>query len=75
MWLLSITGKFELIFWPNFVDFLKVHAFYIFRTVQDALYYFILFNNASKGQLISEWLFSVFNFPKKPTQNFDELLP
>ena len=28
-----------------------------------------------KGQLISEWLFGVFNFPKKTTQKFDEFLP
>ena len=28
-----------------------------------------------KGQLISEWLFDVFNFPKKPTLQFDEFLP
>ena len=27
-----------------------------------------------KGQLISEWLFDVLNFPKKP-QKFDEFLP
>ena len=25
----------------------------------------------SKGQLISEWLFGVLNFPKKPTQKFE----
>ena len=33
------------------------------------------FNACPKGQLISEWLFGVFNFPKKPTQKFDEFLP
>jgi hypothetical protein len=27
------------------------------------------------GQLISEWLFDVLNFPKKTTQTFDEFLP
>ena len=29
----------------------------------------------AKGQLISEWLFDVSNFPKKTTQKFDEFLP
>ena len=29
----------------------------------------------SQGQLISEWLFDVLNFPKKTTQKFDEFLP
>ena len=29
----------------------------------------------AKGQLISEWLFDVVNFPKNPTQKFDEFLP
>ena len=28
----------------------------------------------AKGQLISEWLFGVFNFQKQ-TQKFDEFLP
>jgi hypothetical protein len=28
-----------------------------------------------KGQLISEWLFDVLNFPKKTTQKFNEFLP
>ena len=27
-----------------------------------------------KGQFISEWLFGVFNFPKKTMQKFDEFL-
>ena len=31
--------------------------------------------SASKGQLISECLFDVLNFPKKKTQKFDEFLP
>ena len=29
----------------------------------------------SKGQLISEWLFGVLNFPKKPTPKFEGFLP
>jgi hypothetical protein len=29
----------------------------------------------AKGQLISECLFGVFNFPKKTLQKFDEFLP
>ena len=29
----------------------------------------------NKGQLISEWLFDVLNFPKKTKQKFDEFLP
>ena len=29
----------------------------------------------AKGQLMSEWIFGVFNFPKKPTKKFDEFLP
>ena len=29
----------------------------------------------AKGQLISEWLFDVLNFPKKHTKQFDEFLP
>ena len=28
-----------------------------------------------KGQLISECLFDFLNFPKKPTENFDNFLP
>ena len=27
----------------------------------------------AKGQLISEWIFGVFNFPKKTMQKFDEI--
>ena len=33
------------------------------------------FNACPKGQLISEWLFGFFNFPKKPTKKFNEFLP
>ena len=28
-----------------------------------------------EGQLISEWLFDVLNFPKKTNPKFDEFLP
>ena len=28
-----------------------------------------------QGQLISEWLFDILNFPKKKTLKFDEFLP
>ena len=33
-----------------------------------------IYDDKTKGQLISEWLFGVFNVPKK-TQKFDEFLP
>ena len=32
-------------------------------------------DNFTKGQLISEWLIGVFNFPKNTTQKFGEFLP
>ena len=34
-----------------------------------------IYNGDTKGQLISEWLFGVFNFQKKKTQNVYEYLP
>ena len=37
--------------------------------------YAAVLEKTTKGQLVSEWLFGAFNFPKKKTEKFDEFLP
>ena len=40
----------------------------VFQSRDAKLYWFLAKNTNTKGQLISEWLFRAFNFPKKPMQ-------
>ena len=43
--------------------------------VVTSMFYSVDNSKAPKGQLISEWLFGVFNFPKKTSQKFGKVLP
>ena len=51
--------------------FVNSTEFYEVRATNDAVWWLLL----AKGQLISEGLFDVLNFPKKNTKKVDEFLP